>query len=126
MARIKTVTTKNAVRIFLKLHDKHRTLVKSRGRSNDLGGKRNSFVLELDSLFDIGAPDAVDEIRSNRLLSREKREEDIRFYADQKTERIAHMSGHDKIFEKKATQQMVRRERFEERLLEGGKHLTYY
>ena len=72
----------------MKLHDKH---VKSRGRANDPGGKRNSFVLELDSLFDIGVPDAVDEIRSNRLLSKEKREEDRKFYADQKTE-------HDKIF----------------------------
>ena len=103
----------------MKLHYHHRNLSRSKGRSSDPGGKRASFVLELDQLFDIGAPDAIEEIQNNRLLSKEKKEEDIKFYIDQQNERRGHMSGHDKIFEKKAVQQTQRRERMHERVHSG-------
>ncbi|KAG0714021.1 hypothetical protein GWK47_014949 [Chionoecetes opilio] len=96
MARIKTMTKYNAAQHFMTLHKKHRDLARNKGRTGDPGGKRSAFVLELDSLFDIGASDAIQEIERNRLLSREKKDKDIRFYQDQKTERKAHMSGHDK------------------------------
>ena len=92
MARIKVVTRQHAMQQFLKLHDRHRILMKSKGRTTDPGGKRHAFVIELDDLFDIGAPDAIQEIESNRLLSRERKDEDIRFYKDQQTERKGHMS----------------------------------
>ena len=49
----------------------------------------------------IGAPDAVEEIHRNRILSMEAKIEDINFYQDQKSARVAVMSGHDKIFETK-------------------------
>ena len=89
----------NAAQHFMKLHKKHRDLVRNKGRACDPGGKRSDFALELDSLFDIGAPDAIQEVQRNRLLSKQKEEEDIQFYEDLKTERKAHMSGNDKIYE---------------------------
>jgi hypothetical protein len=119
MARIKTMKTQNCVKLFMKLHDKHRTLVKSKGRAGDPGGKRSAFVLELDSLFDIGASDALQDIESNRLLSRQKKDEDIRFYQDQRTDRNGHMSGHDKIFETRFQQTAARVERQQERQEKG-------
>lgn len=123
MARIKTMKTQNCVKLFMKFHDKHRTLVKSKGRAGDPGGKRSAFVLQQNSLFDIGALDAVQDIESNRLMSREKKDEDIRFYQDQRTDRKGHMSGHDKIFERRSHQQAVRIERQQQRQEEGN--LTY-
>ena len=116
----------NCMKLFMKLHDKHRTLMKSKGRASDPGGKRSAFVLELDSLFDIGAPDAVQDIESNRLLSREKKDEDIRFYQDQRTERKGHMSGHDKIFETRSQQQIGRTERQLQKQEQGKNHTFEY
>ncbi|KAG0725177.1 hypothetical protein GWK47_039106 [Chionoecetes opilio] len=113
MARIKTMTKYNAAQHFMTLHKKHRNLARNKGRTGDPGGKRSAFVLELDSLFDIGASYAIQEIERNRLLSREKKDKDIRFYQDQKTERKAHMSGHDKIFESRSQQQAARGTRYE-------------
>ena len=104
MARIKTMTKYNPAQHFMRLHKKHRDLARNKSRTGDPGGKRNAFFLKLDSLFDIGASDAIQEIQRNRMLSREKKDEDIKFYQDQKTERKAHMSGHDKIFESRYKQ----------------------
>ncbi|KAG0714789.1 hypothetical protein GWK47_013450 [Chionoecetes opilio] len=115
MARMKTMTKYNAAQHFMTLHKKHRDLARNKGRTGDPGGKRSAFVLELDSLFDIGASDAIQEIERNRLLSREKKDKDIRFYQDQKTERKAHMSGHDKIFESRSQQQAERAARLQQR-----------
>jgi hypothetical protein len=119
MARIKTMTRQNAMFLFMKLHDKQRALMKNKGRQSDPGGKRGAFVLELDTLFDIGASDAIQEIRNNRLLTKEKKDEDIRFYTDQRTERKGHMNGHDKIFEIRALQQTLRNERLRQRHDQG-------
>jgi len=111
MARIKTMTRQNAMLHFMSLKDKHRKLAKNKGREGDPGGRRKEFELELDKLFDIGSPDAILEIKKNRLLSKEKIEEDIRFYRDQQTERLGCMSGHDKVFESKSCRQSERRQK---------------
>jgi len=68
---------------------------------------------KLDTLFDIGAPDATEEIMKCRILSVKKKQEDIDFYLDQKSERRAAMSGSDTIFESKAAAQLARRERIQ-------------
>lgn len=47
------------------------------------------------------------------VLSREKKDEDIRFYQYQKTERKAHIFGHDKIFESRSQQQAERAARLQ-------------
>lgn len=111
MARIKTMTRKNAMLHFMKFHDRHRNLARNKQRQSDPSEKRAEFACELDKLFDIGAPDAIAEIQHNRLLSKVKKEEDIRFYLDQRNERQGHMSGHDKVFERKAHNQGMRQER---------------
>ena len=98
------MTKYNAAQQVMKLHKKHRDLVRNKGRVCDPGGKRSDFVLESDNLFDIGAPDATQETQRNRMLSKQKKEKDIRFYEDQKTERKAHISGKDKIFEARSQQ----------------------
>ena len=41
-------------------------------------------------------------------MTEESKEEDIEFYKDQRTCRIAHMSGHDKVFENKALKKSKR------------------
>ena len=117
MARIKTLTRPNAVNRFMILHEKYRKIVKNKGRNNKPEEeKRANFLKDLDKLFDIGTKDVVEEIRSNRLLTKETKEEDVNFYLDQQTTRLAHMSGHDKVFEKKSREKSFREER-EERML---------
>ncbi|KAK8405417.1 hypothetical protein O3P69_001753 [Scylla paramamosain] len=124
MARIKMITRQNCMKLFMKLHDKHRALMKSKGRASDPEGKRSAFVLELDSLFDIGAPDAVQDIESNRLLSMEKKDGDIRFYQDQRTERKGCMLGHDKIFETDPSNKYNIGQRYMVEFIEDPTHLT--
>lgn len=117
MARIKTLTRPNAVNRFMILHEKYRKIVKNKGRDNKPEEeKRTDFLKDLDKLFDIGTKDAVNKIKANRLLTNEDKEEDVNFYLDQQTTRQAHMSGHDKVFEKKYTEKNFREER-EKRLL---------
>ena len=112
MARIKTLTRPNAVNRFMILHEKYRKIVKNKGRNNKPEEeKRANFLKDLDKLFDIGTKDVVEEIRSNRLLTKETKEEDVNFYLDQQTTRLAHMSGHDKVFEKKSIEKSFREER---------------
>lgn len=116
MARIKTLTRQNAVNHFMILHQKYRNIVKNKGRDNKTEEeKRANFLKDLDKLFDIGANDAVEEIRTNRLLTVEAKGQDINFYLDQQTIRLGHMSGHDKVFENKSRQKSFREGR-EERM----------
>ena len=115
MARIKTMKRENAMLKFITLVESHRNLCKHKNRKEDPHDLRKKFEVKLDSLFDIGAPDAEEEIMKNRLLSSETKKEDIAFYRDQQTLRIANMSGHDKIFESKAVDKIVREQKQEKR-----------
>ena len=71
---------------------------KNKSRLSDPKGKRTEFVDQLDRLWDIGAEDAVEVIQQNKLLTPEKKEEDISFYRDQQNQRLGRMSGMDKIY----------------------------
>ena len=63
-------------------------LLKNKNRESDAGGKRVNFLAKLDSLFDIGSPDAIQEIMKSRLLTAQKKDDDVAFYLDKKkTER---------------------------------------
>jgi hypothetical protein len=53
MARIKTMTRKNAMLHFLRLHDKYRNLARNKQRLSDPSGQRMEFESKLDALFDI-------------------------------------------------------------------------
>ena len=108
MARIKTIARQNALTKFKSLVEQHRNLCRNRNRKEDPHQSRIAFENELDRLFDIGAKDAVEEIMKNRLLNDDSKLVDIAFYRDQQTQRKSHMSGHDKIFEKKAKNKLIR------------------
>lgn len=62
MARIKTKTRQNCMLQFMNLWAEWRALSKNKARSINPSGKRSTFTLKLDSLFDIGSSDAVEEI----------------------------------------------------------------
>ena len=116
-ARIKTLTRPNAVNRLMILHEKYRKIVKNKERDNKPEEeKRTNFLKNLDKLFDIGSKDAVEEIKTKRMLTKEAKEEEVNFYLDQQTTRLSHMSGHDKVLEKKATEKSFREKR-EEKML---------
>lgn len=106
-----SMTRQNCMKLFMKLHDTHRAQIKSKGRTSDPRGKRTAFVLELDSLFNTGAPVAVQDIGSNRLLTREKKTRTSGSTKTRITDRKGLMSGHDKIFETRSQKQIDQTER---------------
>ena len=117
VARIKTLTRPSAMNRFMILHERHKRIVKNKGRDKKPEKKKRTDCLkDLDKLFYIGAIVVVEEIKTNRLLAKEAEEEDIDFYLDQQTTRQAHMSGHDKVFEKNSKEKGFREIR-EERML---------
>lgn len=99
MAGIETITKRRAEARLKKEHDVWTGLCKSKKRTSDPEGKRESFANTLDKLWDIGSTDALMIIQRNRLLSPEEKDIDIAFYEDQRTERKCIMSGMDKVFQ---------------------------
>ncbi|KAG7154043.1 hypothetical protein Hamer_G029451 [Homarus americanus] len=89
-----------------RLWEHWRSLQKSRDRAAK--DKVENFKSQLDLLWDIGAPDAVEDIEKNRLLTPADKQQDIAFYQDQRGERKAFMSGNDKIFAAKKRKQEER------------------
>ena len=59
----------------------------------------------------------MEEIKTNRLLTREAKGKAIDFFLDQRTTHLAHMSGHDKVFENKSKEKSFREKR-EDRMLQ--------
>jgi len=59
-------------------------------------------------LFYIGPPDAIQEIVNSRLLSAQKKFDDVAFYLNKKRDRKATIDGHDKSFEIKTVMQEER------------------
>ena len=102
MARIKTKYRHNCMQDVMNLWGQWDAVAKNKVRPTDPGEKRANFMNKLNTLFDIGAPDAMDEIMKNRLLSAEKKNDDVQFYIDQMGARKATMNVHNKVFETKA------------------------
>ena len=111
MAKIKTITDINCVKRLENVWKQYQLLTKTQSRPGDPENKKKNFIESLPKLWDIGAPDVVEVIMANRLLSSEKKNEDIKFYLDQQTDRISTMSGGDKVFSKKAIDQYTRQQR---------------
>ena len=120
MARIKTTLPRNCVRKLDALWKEWRELKKSRGRKSDVGDQRAKFTSKINKLFDIGAEDPIDEIRNSRLLGNAEKEEDIRFYIDQRSERQGTMSGNDKSFKRRLEQSESRQKRQDSMRLSHG------
>lgn len=119
MARIKTKTRQNCMYQFISLWAEWTALAKNKTRPTDPGGKRDAFTLKLNGLFDIGAANAIEEIFKSRLLSPEKKQDDVNFYIDQRNERKATMNGHDKVFESKVARQASRHRRSQSQVTEA-------
>lgn len=109
LARIKTVSERGCQEKLTRLWDQWRSLQKSKGKAAK--DKVEKFKTELDLLWDIGAPDAIEVIEKNRLLTPTDKHQDIAFYQDQREKRQGSMSGNDKIFAAKKRQQEVRVEK---------------
>lgn len=111
-ARIETLTMTNCKKRCENLFSEWRSLQKNRSRTDDAWLKRKeSFESQLDTLFDIGADDAIGIIQSSRLLSEKEKEIDIAFYKDQQGPRQATLSGKDKIFQKKVASKIAREDK---------------
>ncbi|KAG7178157.1 hypothetical protein Hamer_G003941 [Homarus americanus] len=109
LARIKTISERGCREKLTRLWEHWRSLQKSRDRAAK--DKVENFKSQLDLLWDIGAPDAVEDIEKNRLLTPADKQQDIAFYQDQRGERKAFMSGNDKIFTAKKRKQEERVEK---------------
>ncbi|KAG7158405.1 hypothetical protein Hamer_G027380 [Homarus americanus] len=109
LARIKTISERGCREKLTRLWEHWRSLQKSRDRAAK--DKVENFKSQLDLLWDIGAPDAVEDIEKNRLLTPADKQQDIAFYQDQRGERKAFMGGNDKIFAAKKRKQEERVEK---------------
>jgi len=113
MAGIETITKRYVEERLKRDFNTWISLCKSKNRSSDPGNKREIFRNSLEKLWDIGSPNALQIILQNRLLSSEKKNEDIAFYEDQRGERKAVMSGMDKVFQRGVQRQQERRSQHE-------------
>ncbi|KAG7162007.1 hypothetical protein Hamer_G026772 [Homarus americanus] len=109
LARIKTISERGCREKLTRLWEHWRSLQKRRDRAAK--DKVENFKSQLDLLWDIGAPDAVEDIEKNRLLTPADKQQDIAFYQDQRGERKAFMGGNDKIFAAKKRKQEERVEK---------------
>ena len=112
MARIKTTSERGCREKLTRLWEQWRRLQKSQDRASK--DKVEKFKSELDLLWDIGAPDAVENIQTSRLLTPADKQQDIAFYQDQRGKRQGYMSGNDKVF---AAKKRKRDERAEKPLI---------
>lgn len=115
MARIKTISERGCREKLTRLWEQWRRLQKSQDRASK--DKVEKFKSELDLLWDIGAPDAIENIQTSRLLTPADKQQDIAFYQDQRGKRQGYMSGNDKVF---AAKKRKRDERAEKQISEQG------
>ena len=80
-------------------------------RLSDPGRKREMFEEDLSKPWDIGASHAVQIIQKNKMLSAEKKIEDIAFYEDQRNARNSVISGEDVLLQKSLQKRQERKAR---------------
>lgn len=113
MARINTQEYRNCVRKLDGLWKEWNELKKNKKRKRDVDDRRAQFSEKIDKLWDIGAVNAIEVIRTSRLLGQQEKEDDVKFYIDQRADRRATMSGSDKKFGERVMQQEWRQRRAE-------------
>ena len=103
---------RNVLRRLQKEYNTWLQLCKNKMRLSDPGGKREMFEEDLSKLWDIGASDAVQIIQKNKMLSAEKKIEDIiAFYDDQRNARNSVISGKDVMLQKSLHKRQERKAR---------------
>ena len=71
--------------------------------------KRERFVACLDKLFDIASPLAEKELRKDQVLGMKKAKEDLMYLESQRTDRVAKMVNHDKIYDRNVAKVKTRK-----------------
>jgi hypothetical protein len=90
---IPMMTRKNAMEKVVRLQEEYRQHVKNAKRITDTeNAKRQSFSKKLESLCELGAPDAMEIMQKDRNRSEEAKKEDIAFLLDQRSNRKCYMS----------------------------------
>ena len=102
---------RNVLRMLQKEYNTWLQLCKNKMRLSDPGRKREMFEEDLAKLWDIGASDAVQIIQKNKMLSAEKKIEDIAFYDDQRNARNSVISGKDVMLQKSLQKRRERKAR---------------
>ena len=101
MANIPTIAKWLIKKHVVKLFEQYQALIKNNKRTTDTEiQKREIFLSDLKTLFDIASPDAEKIIRCNKKLSPDAKCEDILFLQDQRGERHGWMTGKDFVYEK--------------------------
>ena len=71
--------------------------------------ERDKFLTDIDSLFDIAAPDAIELIQKDRLRLEKDKDEDIKFLMGQRSkEQVGSLGSNDKRFEKSVSNKKKR------------------
>ena len=96
-AGIKTVTYQNAKIRLKKQYEKWQQHCKNKTRSSDPRRKREIFAEALAKLWDIGTPDAIQTIPKSKILTKERKAENIFFYEDQRNARKGATGGKDAL-----------------------------
>ena len=80
MARIPTQLPRNGMRKLIVIYEEWRELTKNKKRKGDPGDRKAKFMCKLNKQWDIAHDDLIAQIRNNRLLRKEEREIDVKFY----------------------------------------------
>ena len=110
-AGIKTQLYRNCARKLETLWLQWQDINKLKNRKDD--ERREEFSRKMDSLWDIAAEGAVQQIMSSSLLGKKEKKEDVEFYLDQRTERKGTMSNIDKKLCKRVEEKKKRESRLE-------------
>ena len=85
-AAVPTIGDRNIAMKVVDMYTLYRNIKKKKSlTTKGAVDQRNSFKVSLDSLFDVSRPDAEELIRSDSSRSRKRKEEDLAFLQDQKT-----------------------------------------
>ena len=86
---------------ILSLNKKYEDLLKHIKRDTATENeKRERFVADVDKLFDIASPMAEKQLRKDQVLGMKKAKEDLMYRESQRTDRVAKMLNHDKIYDR--------------------------
>ena len=108
------MSDRNIAKRIIELYDLYQDVKKKVGRKSDGAVKqRTSFEESLDKLFDVSREDAEDLIRADSSRSKERKEEDLAFFLDQRSSRKQGMSFIDHKHVKTVRNREERKERAE-------------
>ena len=109
-ATLTTIRIDKAVVRIAKLHFQWAALAKSRARDSAVERKkRRRFERHLDGMCDLTTATAVDDIKADRLRSKQDKLSDLRFLRDQRKGRKLHLANTDPNYKKRVANKMSRK-----------------